>query len=368
MKILIVNAILYTNEDKIVKKVSSIKDCMICDLCRAFVEKGHEVTLIAAEEYKPLKDESFPFEIVWMKSYFKKIFTANKIPFNAGIVKHLRNNNYDLIISSEVFSLDTLLVARMCSEKLIIWQEMAFHQKMAKQMASKFWHNVVAKNLYKGVRIVPRTDNAKEFISKYCDNVSTQVIQHGIDLEKFEVNARKENSFIVSSQLIERKRVDLIIKAFADFCDNVTEDYKLYVAGDGDKKEELIKLSSDLNIGEKVVFLGKLDHKLLVEYLSRAKAMLIYTEKDNSMISITEAIAVATPVITTSIPDNSKYIRDFQLGIVSDNWGWSDLKLVANKNETYVNNCISYRNILDNKHNVDLFIEEMKKLKGATNS
>ena len=368
MKILIINAILYTNEDKIVKKVSSIRDCMIRDLCRAFAEEGHDITLIAAEEYKPLNNENFPFKIVWMKSYFKRIFTANKIPFNAGILKHLKKNRYDLIISSEVFSLDTLLAVVASRKNLIIWQEMAFHQKMAKQMASKFWHQIIVKLFYKGVCIVPRTENARKFISQYSNNVSERVIQHGIDLDKFNVGLDKDNSFIVSSQLIKRKRIDLIIRAFGGFVKKSTEQYKLYIAGDGDKKESLMRLAAELKIQEYVVFLGKLNHKSLVEYLSRAKAMLVYTEKDNSMIPIAEAIAVATPVISTSIPDNSKYIRDFELGIVSDNWGWKDLKMVADKNEQYVDNCIKYRNNLDNKHNVDLFIEEMKKMQGAINS
>ena len=98
MKVIIINAILYTNEEKIVKKVNSVKDCMICDLCSAFTERGHDVTLIAAEEYKPIDDEGFPFHIVWMKSYFKLIFIANKIPFNLGIRKYLRSHDFDLII------------------------------------------------------------------------------------------------------------------------------------------------------------------------------------------------------------------------------------------------------------------------------
>lgn len=361
MKVLIVNAILYTNEDKIVRKVNSIKDCMICDLCRAFVNKGHEVTLIAAEEYKPLNEEEYPFEIVWFKSYFKQIFTANKIPCNIGIEKYLKENTFDLVISSEVFSLDTLLVAKTCPQKLIIWQEMAFHQKMARQMASKFWHNVIVKIFYKNVKVIARTDKAREFISKYCSNVSDRIIQHGIDLKKFNFEKHKNKTFIVSSQLIDRKRIDLIIKTFGDFIQQINGDYTLLIAGEGEKRIELEKLTHSLGLDKKVIFLGKLPHKELIEYLSKAKAMLIYTKKDNSMISIAESIAVGTPVITTNIPDNAKYIRENKLGIVSDCWGVKDLESVINNNSEYVNNCREYRHQLDNEHNVDLFIDEFKK-------
>ena len=53
MKVLIVNPILYTSEKSPVKKVQSIKDTMIYNLCLAFKKQNHEVTLVAADYFKP---------------------------------------------------------------------------------------------------------------------------------------------------------------------------------------------------------------------------------------------------------------------------------------------------------------------------
>ena len=50
MKVLIVNPILYTSETENIKRVESIKDTMIYDLCLAFHKKGISVTLAAAED------------------------------------------------------------------------------------------------------------------------------------------------------------------------------------------------------------------------------------------------------------------------------------------------------------------------------
>ena len=90
--------------------------------------------------------------------------------------------------------------------------------------------------------------------------------------------------------------------------------------------------------------------------------MLVYTQKDNSMISIAESIAVGTPVITTNVPDNAKYVKDYNLGIVSDNWDWQELDKIVADNQRYISNCKEYRVNLDNRHNVGLFIEEFSKL------
>ena len=222
-KILVVNPILYTNEQKKVKKVKSIKDCMIVDLCNSFADMGYDTTLVAAEDYKPESKEQYKFNIVWMHSYFKRLFVPNKIPCNLGLKKYLKKNKYDLIIASEVFSIDTFICVRNSSKNLIIWQEMAFHQRMAKQMASKFWHNVIVKTFYKNIRIVARTENAQKFISRYSNDVSKAIIQHGIDLEKFKINTYKKNSFVICSQLIERKRIDLSIKSFNKFLGSITK-------------------------------------------------------------------------------------------------------------------------------------------------
>ena len=199
MNIFVVNAILYTSEQRRVRKVNSIKDTMIFDLCMAFTKMGHDVTLAAAKEYKPLQNDDYPFQIVWMKSYFKVFFSANKIPYNREIKKVLKENTYDLIICSEAFSLDTLLTVINCKNrnKIIIWQEMAFHQKMAHQMASKIWHHTIVKYIFRDIRIVARTTKAQKFISQYSNNVSEKIIPHGINLDKFKMCKKKQNLFVV---------------------------------------------------------------------------------------------------------------------------------------------------------------------------
>lgn len=361
MKVLIVNAILYTSEQKIVRKVNSIKDTMIYDLCIAFSKKGHDVTLTAADDYRPLQDEEYPFRIIWMRSYFKALFPANKFPYNRDIKKVLKKNTYDLIICSEVFSFDTLLTVINCKDrdKIIIWQEMAFHQKMARQMASKFWHNVIVRNVYRNIRIVPRTSNARDFISQYSSNVSKRIIPHGINLDKFKINVQKDNAFVICSQLIKRKRIDKSVLAFCDFVRNNHNDYTLYIIGDGDERENLEKLVEQKNLKDHIIFTGKLQHIRMISYLNKAKAMLVYTEKDNSMISIAESIAVATPVLTTSVPDNSTVIEEYGLGIVDDHWNYVSLENIVRLNDAYIRNCIQYRNMIDNERNVDQFIDEI---------
>lgn len=81
MKVLIVNPILYTNENRNIKKVNTIKDTMIYDLCLAFLKKGCDVTLAASDLYKPNEEESYPFSVIWMRTRLTKLFPPHTLPY-----------------------------------------------------------------------------------------------------------------------------------------------------------------------------------------------------------------------------------------------------------------------------------------------
>ncbi|MBQ7739998.1 MAG: glycosyltransferase [Eubacterium sp.] len=165
---------------------------------------------------------------------------------------------------------------------------------------------------------------------------------------------KKEKYFAVVSQLIERKQIDKIIDKFSAFS-KANPEYKLYIFGEGDKESGLKEQVKDLKLEEKVVFFGKASHDELKSYLSKASALLVYTRKDNNMVSIVESIACATPVVTTSVPYNASYIKENGLGIVNDAWNESDLERIVS-DKKYIENCLNYRNNISTKGKVEAFL------------
>lgn len=119
--------------------------------------------------------------------------------------------------------------------------------------------------------------------------------------------------------------------------------------GEGEEEENLKALSKKLGADKNIIFTGKLGHNKLIEILKKSIAMLVYTEKDNNMVSVVESIALATPVITTDIPYNASYIKAEKLGIVNNNWNENDLRKLAASDE-YINNCINYRKYLPTEY------------------
>lgn len=356
-RVLILNPILYTPEYK-GRKFETIDDTLLITVCNGFKSIGWDPTLIADIDYRPLKDTKIPFKVIFLKHKYEKIFKSSRMPFPVGLDKFLKlyGNQYDLVISSEVFSWYSYIACKYVKSKLIIWQEMAMHNKMLHGYASRIWYGVIGRLRFRDVRIAPRSKRAYYFISKYCNNVIRDVFQHPVDIKQFQVSENKEYYFISASQLVKRKHIDKIIKAFSGFVKKYPN-YTLYICGDGNEKVNLKKEAIELGIEDSVVFKGNLPHDQLGNLLKKAIALLVYTEKDNSILTISEAIACGTPVLTTPVPDNSLFVQDLELGIVKDDWTEKELEKIVLENNQYVNNCKKAREQLTNTFLAKKFIE-----------
>lgn len=358
MKVLIINPIMYTSETKNIKRAKSIKDTMMYDFCLAFHEMGHSVTLIGAEPFKPKVKENYPFDVLWFECKCQKICLPHCLPFMPEVHNYVKKHKeeYDFIITSEVFSLNSLMAYRAAPDKTIIWHELAKHNAIMKKIPSKIWYGIIARLFMQNAKVVARSVEAKDFVKNYCKNTDTNVIDHGVNLDKFRANEEKDNSFIVCSQLIERKKIDGIIGYFAKYLNKFDSNFKLYIIGEGELKENLQNKVKSLEIDQNVIFTGKMTHDQLLPILSKSKALLVNTVKDNNMISIVEAIAVGTPIVTTDVPLNSTYIKEYKLGIAKRQWDESDLNDVVSNSETFIKNCMNYRYKLSTKQRVEQFI------------
>ena len=175
----------------------------------------------------------------------------------------------------------------------------------------------------------------------------------------------KKKQFAVVSQLIGRKRIDRIIEVFAEFVQKGYEEYKLYIIGSGEKEEQLRMLVQEKQLQDQIVFCGQMTHAQLLPVVAGSEALLVYTSKDNNMVSIVESIAVGTPVVTTSVPYNAAYIRREQLGIAEDDWTEEALIKIVEDNGLYRQNCLRYRRKLSNTFCAERFMDVRASSEGS---
>lgn len=363
MKILILNPILYTADNNVIPKVKSIKDTMIYNMCLGFKALGHEVTLAAAADYMPVEREEYDFEVMWFKTACHKFCPPSVLPYSKELKSFLKKdgNGFDMIITSEVFSLWSLMATRLCPAKTVIWHELALHPSKFHHIPSKLWYNIVARLFMNKVLVVPRSEDANSFVKQYMPHVSDVCVEHGIDLAQFTCGLEKKKQFIVVSQLIARKNIDGIIRIFKKFLDKYDKAYQLLVVGRGEMEDKLKLLARQLNIESHVKFLGFKSHEEMNDYLPTSQALLINTRQDNNMVSIPESVVCGTPVVTNSVPTNSSMITKNRLGIVKDQWNEDTLQELLQFTPPYWRNCIQYREKLSSKHQASLLVEQYLK-------
>jgi 1,2-diacylglycerol 3-alpha-glucosyltransferase len=354
MNILVLNPILYSAAGKKILEVKSIKDTMIYGMCLGFMLNGHQVTLAGAAEYRPAADEKYDFETFFFKSSLTAIFKPALLPLSPDLHRYLKRNHqkFDLIVSSEVFSLATLSAAIICPSRTAVWQELTLHQRKFGEIPSRVWYGIVVPLFFRKVRcVIPRSEKARLFISKYMRKVSPEVVDHGVDISKFGFSVEKDRQIISSSQLIYRKNIESIIRIYGKLVKiKGYEDIKLLIAGRGEMRPSLEELVRELNLHDKVSFPGFLNHRELNHAIKKSYAFLINTRQDLNMVSIPESIVSGTPVVTNLMPTSSDYIKKEKLGIAKDNWDENDLAEIINNSRAYVDRCVNYREKLANSY------------------
>ena len=343
MKILIINCILSTAEKGVITPKKSIWDCMISTFARGFIELGHQVTLLASQEFKPTEDEELPFEVVYFPSRFPRVFKPDLLPWPQGMRSWLKQHSpdFDMVIASESFQIPTLIAANACAPKLFIWQEMVRHQRMLFKLPSKFWYNVIVPTFMRHVTIVPRSEPAKQFMRQYSKHVSDVIVDHGTDASVLYPSDECDKAFIVIARLVPGKNIDSIISKLSRLiAKEGYQDYRLDIIGDGEQRQELEHLVTRLGIERNVIFHGFLTHDQLAEPLRRSLALLVNTSNDLNMLTTAEAITSGTPVVTNTVPSSAPFIATRGLGIVRDNWDENDLIEIINNYDKLHEACV----------------------------
>lgn len=120
-------------------------------------------------------------------------------------------------------------------------------------------------------------------------------------------------NFVACGRLVEQKNFSLLINALG----NINKDHKnwvLHLLGDGNQKGELLKLTTDLGIRNKVIFHGFQSNPY--KYMKSADLFVLSSKKEGFGHVIVEAMACGIPVLSTNCPHGPAEI------INNERYGW----------------------------------------------
>lgn len=112
------------------------------------------------------------------------------------------------------------------------------------------------------------------------------VIYPPVDINRFTLNAKKDDFYLTVSRLVPYKKVGLIVEAFSKMPQK-----HLVVIGDGPGMKRLKKIAAP-----NIELLGFQDDHVIEDHMQRAKAFVYAAEEDFGIVPV-EAQACGTPII-----------------------------------------------------------------------
>lgn len=139
-------------------------------------------------------------------------------------------------------------------------------------------------------------------LRKYTEKEKIQLIPNIVDTSLFKPNdnIKKSNKFRFFSLafLTYNKGFDVLLKAFAKaFKGN--EEVELVIGGDGEEKENLEKLTMNLEIEKQVTFLGELSREQAAMEMQKCDAFVLASRFETFGVVFIEALACGKPIIAT---------------------------------------------------------------------
>ena len=182
-------------------------------------------------------------------------------------------------------------------------------------------------------------NRAQHAMFRWCDRVvcnsraaASRLQRVGISPEKLAVisNALAQDAFAETARALSpvagglriamiarmndaAKRLDVFLRAAARLAEKYPK-LEFVLAGDGPLRAELEEMASNLNLGERVIFLG--DRRDVAAVLASSDISVLTSSSESLSNAIMESMAAGVPVVACRVGGNDELIRDGENGFL----------------------------------------------------
>lgn len=111
------------------------------------------------------------------------------------------------------------------------------------------------------------------------------------------LDAEEAKIFLYVGQLVQRKGVEQLIRAVAKLSETDRRQLKVWLVGDGEQRQELESLASELKVADSFRFAGRLPYEQLGVLYESADAFIMPTLDDYRALVGFEAISYGLPIL-----------------------------------------------------------------------
>ena len=155
------------------------------------------------------------------------------------------------------------------------------------------------------------------------DRERIAVLRNGVDLNQFKPPENRESlrrslgvagpTILSVGGLVPGKGHDLIIRSMPDL-----PDANLWILGAGPGRKKLHALVKQLRLGDRVRFLGSVEHEQMPRYYGVADALVLVSAREGWPNVLLESMACGTPVLATRVGGTQEVVDDSRAGTLID--------------------------------------------------
>jgi glycosyltransferase involved in cell wall biosynthesis len=173
--------------------------------------------------------------------------------------------------------------------------------------SSPFWKMLARRIWSRAGRLTANSPALADLAQETFPGVSITVIPNGVRPVEVEVLGKKKNRkpgcplrILCVSRLIPRKRVDWLIRALALLTCEGGERVTVDIAGDGPERQNLEKLASDLDVEDRIAFLGEVSPDDMIALYARADAFVLPSQNEGLSNALLEAMSFGLPCCSSA--------------------------------------------------------------------
>ncbi|WP_020655393.1 glycosyltransferase family 4 protein [Massilia niastensis] len=153
-----------------------------------------------------------------------------------------------------------------------------------------------------------------EVVALGVDAQRVTSLRNGVDLKLFQPVERQPNpefTLLSVGHLVAVKAQELIIGALP-----LLPGVRLVLAGDGPNRAMLENLARDLQVAQRVTFLGAVPQAQLREHYGRADALVLASSREGWANVLLEAMACGTPVVASRVYGTPEVVAAPEAGVL----------------------------------------------------
>lgn len=284
-------------------------------LCRALVERGHEVHAVTSRSRKGLAVHEIMDGVHVWRTWLPGRNTPGWIAHSFGSMPRFGSlaRSADVLHAQDIAAVLPCMVAQRVAKAPLVATYHTSH--FLKRAASPFWRPIFKRFLEAADHNLAASTEIAAVATAVAPSVHVEPLTNGVETSLFRRVAptlarpdRGRTRLVVPRRLFEKNGVEFLVRAMPTIVHEI--DAEAVVIGDGPERARLEQLAAALGVQDRVRFLGARPNDQMPGLLSSADLAVFPSLMEATSVAALEAMACELPVAASRVGGLPEIVSD----------------------------------------------------------